>query len=97
MNSGYVYILTNKPNGVLYIGVTSDLSNRVEQHRRRAVPGFTKTYNCERLVWCEFFENIHDARQFEVRMKKWNRAWKVKRIVERNPEWKDLFEEGLIP
>lgn len=97
MKSGYVYILTNKPDGVLYIGVTSDLSNRVEQHRSRAVSGFTKTYNCERLVWCEFFENIHDARQFEVRMKKWNRAWKVKRIVERNPEWKDLFEEGLIP
>ena len=61
-----------------------------------AVPGFTKDYNCHRLVWCEFFESIHDARQFEVRMKKWNRSWKVKRIVERNPEWIDLFEQGLI-
>ena len=97
MKPGCVYILTNKPNGVLYIGVTSNLAQRIEQHRTRAVPGFTKKYNCERLVWCEFFENIDDAVQFEVRMKKWNRAWKVARIVERNPEWRDLFEEGLIP
>jgi putative endonuclease len=94
---GYVYILTNKPDGVLYIGGTSDLSNRIEQHRSRAVPGFTKKYNCHRLVWVQPFDNIQDARQFEVRMKKWNRDWKVKRIVEMNPEWKDLFEEGLIP
>ena len=97
MKPGYVYILTNKPNGVLYIGVTSNLAQRIEQHRARAVPGFTKTYNCERLVWYEVFENIDDAVQFEVRMKKWNRDWKVARIVERNPEWRDLFEEGLIP
>ena len=93
MKPGYVYILTNKPDGVLYIGVTSDLANRVAQHRSRALPGFTKTYNCERLVWFESFDNIHDARQFEVRMKKWNRAWKVKRIVEMNPEWRDLVSE----
>ena len=97
MNHGYVYILTNKPDGVLYIGVTNDLANRVEQHRHRAVSGFTKKYNCERLVWFQFFESIHDARQFEARMKKWNRAWKVKRIVEMNPEWNDLFEQGLMP
>ena len=96
MKPGYVYILTNKPDGVLYIGVTDDLARRIEQHRSRAGPGFTKDYNCHRLVWCEFFESIHDARQFEVRMKKWNRSWKVKRIVERNPEWIDLFEQGLI-
>ncbi len=97
MRPGYVYILTNKPDGVLYIGVTNDLTKRVEQHRSRAVSGFSKTYNCERLVWCEFFDDIQDARQFEIRMKKWNRAWKIARIVERNPEWRDLFEARSIP
>jgi putative endonuclease len=95
--AGYVYILTNKPFGTLYIGVTSDLSQRVLQHRSRAVPGFTWDYNCTRLVWCERFESIHDARAHERRMKKWQRAWKVARIVEQNPEWRDLFEDGLIP
>ncbi|WP_409233809.1 GIY-YIG nuclease family protein [Novosphingobium sp. MMS21-SN21R] len=97
MKPGYVYILTNKPGGVLYIGVTSDLSTRVAQHRSQAVPGFTRDYNCERLVWCERFDDIEDARMFERRMKKWNRAWKVARIEERNPEWRDLFEDGLMP
>ena len=97
MKSGYVYILTNKPMGVLYIGVTSDLPNRIEQHRSRAVPGFTKTYNCDKLVWFERFDDLQDARLCEFRMKKWKRAWKVTRIVERNPEWHDLFAAGLLP
>ncbi|MDR2856592.1 MAG: GIY-YIG nuclease family protein [Novosphingobium sp.] len=92
MKPGYVYMLTNKPDGVLYIGVTDNLARRVEQHRSRAVPGFTKDYNCHRLVWFERFENIHDARLVERRMKKWNRAWKLARIVERNPEWRDLVD-----
>jgi len=93
---GYVYILTNKPHGVLYIGVTDELAKRVEQHRARAVPGFTRKYNCERLVWFERFENIHDARVVERRMKAWKREWKVKRIEELNPQWRDLFEEGPL-
>ena len=97
MKPGYVYVLTNKPMGVLYIGVTSDLANRIEQHRSRTVPGFTRTYNCDKLVWFERFDDLQDARLFELRMKKWKRAWKVARIVERNPEWKDLFEAGLLP
>ncbi|MEY2942330.1 MAG: hypothetical protein RLY97_344 [Pseudomonadota bacterium] len=97
MKSGYVYILTNKPNGVLYIGVTDELTKRVEQHRSRAVSGFTKPYNCHRLVWCQKFDSIHDARLTERRMKKWNRDWKISRIVEQNPDWRDLFEMGLIP
>ena len=93
MKPGYVYMLTNKPLGVLYIGVTDDLAKRVEQHRSGAVSSFTKRNNCHRLVWFERFENIHDARQCEVRMKKWNRIWKVARIVERNPLWDDLAEQ----
>ena len=90
---GYVYILTSKPMGVLYIGVTDDLVRRIEEHRSRAVDGFTKRYNCDRLVWFEQFENIHHAREFERQMKKWNRAWKVHRIVQTNPAWLDLASE----
>lgn len=97
MKPGYVYILTNKPDGVLYIGVTSDLSQRVLQHRSRQVKGFTRDYNCERLVWCQRFDDIQDARLVERRMKKWNRAWKIARIVEHNPDWRDMFEWGMIP
>ncbi|HYD24019.1 MAG TPA: GIY-YIG nuclease family protein [Croceibacterium sp.] len=96
MKPGYVYLLTNRPGGVLYLGVTDDLPKRVEQHRSRAVPGFTKKYNCHRLVWFERFENIHDARLSEKRMKAWKREWKVKRIEELNPEWRDLFDDGPI-
>jgi putative endonuclease len=95
MKQGYVYILTNKPGGVVYVGCTSDLATRIDQHRSRAVPGFTRKYNCVLLVWFEYFENLHDARLAEFRMKKWNRAWKVKRIEERNPEWRDLSGEIL--
>ncbi len=92
-NPGYVYILTNKPMGTLYIGVTNDLPKRIEQHRAKAVSSFTKRFNCFELVWFERFENIEDARAFELRVKKWNRAWKVTRIVERNPRWLDLARE----
>jgi len=92
MKAGYVYILTNKPNGVLYIGVTADLSGRLIQHRSREVAGFTRKYNCEKLVWFERFDDLQDARQFEIRMKKWNRDWKVARIVEGNPDWRDLSD-----
>ena len=93
MKAGYVYILTNKPMGVLYIGVTDDLPKRVSEHRSGAVSSFTKRYNCHRLVWFEEFENIHHARAFEWQMKKWKRAWKVSRIVESNPHWRDLAEQ----
>ena len=96
MKPGYVYMLTNKPNGVLYLGVTADLQVRIGQHRSGVVPGFTKKYNCHRLVWFERFENIHDARVVERQMKAWKREWKVKRIEELNPEWRDLFDDGPI-
>ena len=92
MKRGYVYSLTNKPDGVLYIGVTDDLAKCVEQHRARAVPGFTKDYNCERLVWFKRLDDWQDARLLEARMKKGNRAWKTARIAERNPDWQDLVD-----
>ena len=93
MKPGYVYILTNKPMGIPYIGVTDDLARRVEQHRSGAVSSFTKRFNLYRLVWFERFENIHDARAFERQMKKWNQAWKVNRIVQMNPTWRDLADD----
>jgi putative endonuclease len=95
VKEGYVYMLTNKPLGVLYLGVTNDLARRLEQHRSGAVSSFTKHYNAYRLVWFEHFDNIHDARLVEARMKKWNRIWKISRIVERNPMWDDLSEQLL--
>ena len=93
MRPGYVYILTNKPHGTLYIGVTNDLAKRVFEHRNSSVSSFTKRYNCHVVVWFERFENIHDARAFELQMKKWNRDWKVARIELLNPEWRDLTTE----
>lgn len=95
LKAGYVYILTNRRDGVLYIGATDDLAKRLEQHRSGAVSSFTKRYNCHRLVWFEPFENIHEARVFERRMKAWKREWKVRRIEERNPEWRDLTSQLL--
>src|SRR3546814_6958720 len=74
-------------SGTVYIGVTSDLRKRVWQHREGIIEGFTKRYGCKLLVWCEAFESIHDARQFEERLKKWNRAGKIRRIEENNHEW----------
>ena len=93
MQSGFVYILTNRKDGVLYIGVTNDLATRIEQHRSGRVSSFTRTYNCHRLVWFEEFDNIHDARLAERRMKAWRRDWKIRRIEELNPEWNDLSSQ----
>ena len=90
MKGGFVYLLTNKRDGVVYCGSTIDLAIRVGQHRLGKVSSFTQRYNCHRLVWFEWFDDLNDAQRFERRMKKWNREWKVKRIEERNPAWDDL-------
>jgi len=90
MKQGWVYILTNKRNGTLYIGVTSDLPHRIEQHRAGKVAGFTQKYALRMLVWHQHFENLHDARRREVQMKEWKRAWKVELIEAANPDWRDL-------
>jgi len=91
--SGWVYIMTNRPNGTLYLGVTADLSRRAFEHREGLVKGFTKRYGLKRLVYTEFYENIADAIQREHNMKHWSRAWKVRLILDANPEWRDLYEE----
>jgi putative endonuclease len=85
--------MANRRNGAIYIGMTTDLPLRVMQHKSGAVAGFTKEYGCKMLVWFQGFETIIDARTFERRMKKWNRAWKLKRIEELNPQWRDLYPE----
>lgn len=88
----YVYILASKPNGTLYIGVTNNLVRRVWEHREGLVEGFTKQYEVHRLVYCESFARPFDAIQREKRLKKWNRAWKIRLIESANPNWKDLYE-----
>ncbi|MES2136726.1 MAG: GIY-YIG nuclease family protein [Pseudomonadota bacterium] len=95
--AGYVYIMANRKNGTIYIGVTSDLAKRVYEHREGLVAGFTRRYGCKRLVWFETFDDIQQARQRELQMKEWNRAWKVKRIEERNFDWDDLYATLFDP
>jgi len=92
MHGGWVYILTNKPHGILYTGVTSDLARRAQEHREGKTPGFTRRYRVKRLVWCEHHETITSAIQRERNMKHWPRAWKVRLILAMNPEWDDLYE-----
>ena len=88
-----VYIVTNKRNGTVYIGVTGDLVRRTWQHRTGAVPGFTKRYGLKRLVWYELHDSIEAAIQREKTMKSWPRQWKRNVIEERNPRWRDLWNE----
>ena len=89
---GWVYMMTNKPNGTLYLGVTSDLTRRVYQHRTGETQGFTRRYGLRRLVWCEHYPDIRDAIQSETSMKRWPRAWKVRTLMTTNPDWADLYE-----
>ena len=93
MSHGWVYIVTNKPNGILYIGVTSDLPKRAWEHRESVVDGFTKRYRLKRLVFTERHETISAAIQREKNMKHWPRAWKVRLIETHNPNWDDLYDQ----
>jgi putative endonuclease len=92
MHGAWVYIVTNRPNGTLYIGVTSNLARRAWEHREGVVDGFTKTYGLKRLVYFEEHGTIIDAIQREKAMKRWLRAWKVRLIMVRNPDWADLYD-----
>ena len=93
MPGGWVYIMTNRPNGTLYLGVTSNLIRRVHEHREGLIGGFSKRYGLKTLVWYEHHDSIDAAIRRETAMKHWLRAWKVKAIMERNPDWRDLHEE----
>jgi len=86
-------MMTNRPNGILYLGVTADLIRRVWQHREGLVQGFTKRYGLTRLVYVERHPDISSAIQRERAMKHWPRTWKVRLILRDNPEWADLYEQ----
>ena len=89
--AGFVYIMANRRNGTIYIGVTSDPIARVQQHREGLVPGFTERYGCKLLVYFELYDDLQDARLREKQMKEWKRSWKIRLIEENNLEWADLY------
>ncbi len=95
MKGGWVYIISNRPNGILYVGVTSNIAQRAWQHREGQVEGFTKRYGLKRLVFVERHEEIQLAIQREKTMKHWPRAWKVRLIRSVNPDWSDLYDTLL--
>ena len=89
--SYFVYIMSNKPNGVLYIGVTNDLIRRVFEHKQHLAIGFTARYNLDKLVWFEQTEDINSGIAKEKQLKNWHRQWKVNLIEQANPNWQDLY------
>ncbi|HLG88174.1 MAG TPA: GIY-YIG nuclease family protein [Alphaproteobacteria bacterium] len=86
-----VYIVASDRNGTIYIGMTSNLAQRIWQHKEKVVPGFTATYGCDKLVYFEMFDNAEAAITRERRLKEWKRAWKIALIEDANPIWADLY------
>ena len=95
VKSPAVYIVASKRNGTLYTGVTSNLSQRIWQHREALLSGFTTRYGCKRLVWYEFYETMPDAIWREKQIKAGSRKKKLLLIETMNPAWRDLYEELL--
>ena len=93
-DSGWVYIMSNRRHGTLYVGVTSDLMGRVYEHRRGLTKGFTSKYDLTKLVWHERHPNIVLAIQREKALKRYPRQWKINLIEALNPEWADLYERS---
>ena len=91
----YVYIITNKRNGTLYTGVTSDLIKRVAEHKEGSIDGFSKRYDLKMLVWYEVHDDINEAIKREKQIKNWERNWKLRIIEDKNPDWLDLYDEIL--
>lgn len=87
----YVYIITNKLNSVLYIGITSNLVKRIWEHKNKVVDGFSNKYNLNKLVYYEICNDIEQAIKREKQLKNWHRTWKDNLIKEKNPEFLDLF------
>jgi putative endonuclease len=92
----FVYILTNTPRGVLYVGVTNNLARRTSEHKQKAAPGFTTRYGVSRLVYFEECASILEARDRERAVKRWRRDWKIKLIEDLNPHWRDLYGELVL-
>jgi putative endonuclease len=95
MKESYVYILSSKKHGTLYIGVTNDLIRRVYEHKYTIFSSFTHKYQINKLVYYESFGDITHAIAKEKQLKKWNRQWKINLIEEDNPDWIDLYD-GLL-
>jgi len=95
MKSGFTYILSNKLNTVLYIGVTSDLIHRIQEHKSKQTKGFTQKYSVTKLVYYEEYESIVEAIEREKQLKKWKRKWKDELIMKENLFFRDLSEEFL--
>ena len=91
MRGGWVYIMTNRPYGTLYTGVTNDLARRIWEHRTGALGGFTAKYGIKMLVWYEVHPSVVEAIAREKRIKRWRRRWKLALIETMNPEWLDLY------
>jgi putative endonuclease len=89
----FVYILSNRRRGVLYIGLTNDLIRRLSEHKAKLVPGFTKTYGVVVLVYYEEYSSVMEARAREATLKRWRRAGKIALIDKFNPDWRDLADE----
>jgi putative endonuclease len=95
MRGGCVYMMTNKPFGVLYTGVTADIAARTFQHRNRTGSKFCRRYNCDKLVLVEEYSTIEEAIAREKAIKAWPRLWKLELVQSANPNWDDLYEQLL--
>ncbi len=91
----YMYILSNKKNGMLYIGMTNDLERRMFEHKNKLVDGFTKNYGLDKLIYFEQFQYVNDAIKREKQLKNWNRQWKIDLIEEDNKSWTDLSSDWV--
>lgn len=91
-SGGYVYILASGPLGTLYVGSTSNLVVRIAQHKHKEIPGFTSKYNVDKLVYYEWHDSLKEMVLRERQLKEWHRNWKIRLIVQRNPNWVDLYQ-----
>ena len=95
-DGGYVYIMTNKRNGTLYIGSTSDIIQRIYEHKKKIYPkSFTAKHNLNKLVYIEWHSNLMHMVVRERQLKEWNRNWKIRLIISKNPNWNDLYDDIL--
>jgi len=93
VNTYYVYIMTSKKNGTLYVGLTNNLIRRAYERKNDLIEGFTKKYGVHKLVYYEQTNDIHNAIQREKELKKWNRQWKINLIEKFKPNWNDIYDE----
>lgn len=89
----FVYMVSNKKDGVIYTGVSSSLAQRMHKHKNGTFPGFTAKYNADKLIWFEQCPTAEAAITREKQIKKWNRAWKIELIEKSNPDWRDLYAD----